>query len=848
MNQLVSTAELTYFSNRSIAEVESLQEEVAAVIPAGNIVGLVLGGLTRLRSRTLPADQAKSDVSALLRGLDMLPHNIFPRTLYYGAFAGPAAVLAAYQKLLALAGKDSESAFPEGLWQFYLEFAMREDSARHANETIGFQTALSRYNLNLSASDQLAAWVCAASQIYFQYDELLANEWHERVYLHLLEQIVQEAGLEHKLYFQRLSQAWATQRPYKRGTDASHEESYSIYRRRRFDQFLASRLHHLPPEQQEKLQTNYADRLGKELAAYQRQMTILVTLEPDRYREERHPISLAEARVGVIFHGHYYILPACYTDQMGRPILFENQAADSSFQPLQHQPEHGWCGPDGQPIFIDRAGRVYDTGGSGQVRGYLRPAHFQAIRRQVTAILNNYSNIGYPPSVLDRELLGLKRTEQKRAYQAAPKAQQELTALKYTPVIINWDEQERTKPLAYIRQGKRGIGTHALTIFRTADSTVFDQSHIFFDGAWGMALSEIMTNEALSWAAYFSSLAAPDPAHHPPYRLSLESEPALTKFAPDTTREVSAESDQINVKALYTLCKLLPKRHPDLKLTINDMLILYRCEFGQQYTPSAKLEDALFELRAQDTPAVQEAYDLINNTLIKAQSNPSLVIPMDATAVNPRERLYPTIFRNPFNEIWSKYYQNATAALDQYLTSPSHIHWSTFANMRRSLLAQLNYFGQLMRAYKKVALEGGSTSAATIKLLAHLPDSLLKFLDDIPRRFDILNEVIKGEEVFSNVGRVARGSSLTRFLSAKDDNENKRLVWGILTDDTDQLYITLRDFRPHVAALHRLNRTDLAELIVTDYLEAYVTGLNQFTDRLLDILHASATHTPEKVK
>jgi hypothetical protein len=35
------------------------------------------------------------------------------------------------------------------------------------------------------------------------------------------------------------------------------------------------------------------------------------------------------------------------------------------------------------------------------------------------------------------------------------------------------------------------------------------------------------------------------------------------------------------------------------------------------------------------------------------------------------------------------------------------------------------------------------------------------------------NRPIKGEEVISNVGRVARGSTLSRFISAKDDNENK---------------------------------------------------------------------------
>jgi hypothetical protein len=228
LHQVMPPAELTRYSNRPTAEVEELQEQVAQVIPAGNIVGLVLGGLIRVRGRTLPAEQARSDVSALLRGIEMLPRHILPNTLYGTFFVGPAAVLAGYQKILALAGKDPESAFPDGLWQFYLEFALREDSARHANETIQFHTALAELEVDLSLVDQLAAWVCAVSQIYFQYDDLLYNEWRERVYLNLLERAAQEAKQDRALAFRQLPQAWATQRPYRRGQDALPNENYAF--------------------------------------------------------------------------------------------------------------------------------------------------------------------------------------------------------------------------------------------------------------------------------------------------------------------------------------------------------------------------------------------------------------------------------------------------------------------------------------------------------------------------------------------------------------------------------------------------------------------------------------------
>ncbi|MDX1524432.1 MAG: hypothetical protein R3264_22570, partial [Anaerolineae bacterium] len=142
LNRAVSPAELTQLSNRPLAEVEAFQQEIANVVPAGNVVGLVLSGLARLRGRSLPEDRAKSDMSALLRGLETLPRQLFSSTLYSTFVAGPATVLAAYQKILTLTGKNMDSAFPEGLWQFYVEFAMREDGARHANETTGFQRAV----------------------------------------------------------------------------------------------------------------------------------------------------------------------------------------------------------------------------------------------------------------------------------------------------------------------------------------------------------------------------------------------------------------------------------------------------------------------------------------------------------------------------------------------------------------------------------------------------------------------------------------------------------------------------------------------------------------------------------
>ena len=121
----------------------------------------------------------------------------------------------------------------------------------------------------------------------------------------------------------------------------------------------------------------------------------------------------------------------------------------------------------------------------------------------------------------------------------------------------------------------------------------------------------------------------------------------------------------------------------------------------------------------------------------------------------------------------------------------------------------------------------------TIKYLA----DALKDDSEYSRRaaVEVLNEIVKGEEVFSNVGKVAAESSLVRFLSAKDDGRAKRLVWGILTDDQGRLHITLRDFRPHVVPLLQNGYDDLAQMLAKDYVESYSATLSNLAGHLAEI-------------
>ncbi len=51
--------------------------------------------------------------------------------------------------------------------------------------------------------------------------------------------------------------------------------------------------------------------------------------------------------------------------------------------------------------------------------------------------------------------------------------------------------------------------------------------------------------------------------------------------------------------------------------------------------------------------------------------------------------------------------------------------------------------------------------------------------------------------------------------------------------------LSLRDFRPHVAALQTIGRRDLAVRLTEDYLDAYAQGLNDYVRDLHHITRFS---------
>jgi len=755
-------------SRLSLPEIDAIIDLVSRVIPAGNVPGVILSGLARLPERRLPPETVRRDVNLLLKGVE----QALDRAVYGAFFAGPAAVIWGYQNLLRLIGKEPEDAFPEGVWQFYVSYALREDTARHAYETHGFDTLLDRHHIQLAPVDRVVSWVMAAIYCIHQYDALLENEWRERVYASLLCEVTR--GQADAARYTNLFREWVRRRPYGRSSDTAAGEDYPAYRRRKFDLFLAEAVRDLRPHLRRRWARMVRATERRALPAYKRQMSLLAYLDPGPYSETRTPLSLQESRVGLIYQGRYFMVAAC-------------------------------------------------APGTG------RPADVADVRRQVAAVLHGSSDL--PPAQFS-VLSEVRRAALPRLLAQMDAAVVEnVQALCLAPILINCGPRSRDLPLAELRRAGRGVGGHALTLFDTGGTMVFDQSHIFFDGAWGAELAEIMTNEALSWAVYLHTLPPAQPGERP-YSLTCqlqEAERELVRQAAHVTPEAAAESEAVDLKGMLTLRRLFKQRNDLIRLTVNDLLVLYRAVHAATYRPAPELVRELQSLAEQDhtRQAARAALEAVEGR----QVNPAILIPVDASQRSPKDRLYPMTFQVPLEELdLLNLHRQVIAALDAYESAAGDRAplYAEFDRLQRDYLATLAGFGAVMSRAKEIALSGASASVGTIKLLAYMPPPLQRMLDRIPTSFEVLNDIIKGREVLSNLGAVAPSSTITRFITAKDDNDKKRLAWGVVTDAGGVMRVSLRDFRPHVGLLAACGRKELATRIAQHYLDAYVHGLNGF--------------------
>ncbi|NUM48244.1 MAG: hypothetical protein HUU38_26355 [Anaerolineales bacterium] len=769
-------------------EIDEVVKKVSQVLPAGNVPELILSGLLRLGERRLQKETVRTDLAQLMRGVE----NTLDKAAYLGYFGGPAAAIWVYQYLLTRAGKKVEDAFPEGVWQFYVCYGLREDTARHTNETHGFDTTLTEHQIHLDEVERMAAWVMAAAVCLHQYDEFLATEWKERTGTCLLRKLTQ--GQRWEGYFADLYRQWAEQKPYSREEDAGDDEQYPVYRWNKFKRFVLRSVRALPPGLVDKWRQEMTRLEREQLPRYQRQMTIMTTLVPGTYEEIRQPIPLEDAKVGLVYHGHYYLIPIC-----------EPGTRD--------------------PVTIDT---ILDT---------------------LAAIVRQSPTVDQTPAMPLTELAHLKRAAYAELWpKLSEPFQTALQPLATVPILLNFDPRDRTLPLAEIRQAERGLGTHPLTVFTTGParegtggSFIFDQSHIFFDGAWGAAFAEIFTNEAISWARYLQ--AFPPESYQPaaPRRMVLtasEKDLALIQAGAKCTPEATAETNVINIQGMVQLRKLFKMRSDLLHLTVNDMLVLYRAIHALTYQPSVDLIHKLRELAAHpDTcDAAQAALSVMTE---KTRINPTVLIPVDASVCDPRERVHPLSFEVPLTQLdLLSLHERTIEALNEY-DKGVRTAYAQFDTLQRQYLLTLASLGEVFHQVKSVAISGQTASVKSLKLLANVPMPLQKWLNAYSDRIGWMNDMLKGREVFSNIGRVVYTSTLSRFLTAKDDNDQKDLAWGVLTDKEDQMYLTLRDFRPHVAALFAVGQKDLANAITQDYLNGYANGLNLFLRDLGRITVAS---------
>ena len=818
LNQ-VDDRTLLRLSALSLPEIAEIKQQVAEIFPAGNLPGLILAGLASLKGRRVTPQRAEEDLNTLFQGASLVP-----QALYSVLIGGPAVVLHAYQMLLRLVGKSLDDAFPEGVWQFYAQFGLREDSARFTVETTAYHRERPR---NATLVDDITAWLMTAIYTLFDSDGLNNALWTEWTTLRLLMQAAESLEPAQKRTFSSLVRGWQAVCPYRISAGMSYAEA----RTAAFDHYIKSYVDQLPAEVLQRI-VHQLEELSREARrAYQRQMSLLARLEPRRYCEVRIPIPLWKAKVGLIWRGHIYLFDVCAQDAQERPLGF---TLDGGSWPLNFDEAQRPLDSEGRPLAL-RGGWLYraDVNTSEELVGYLAPVDPARIKGKITALLETQR---LPAATsLDLRLVAAPRSQQEHLRSLLPQSTRTaLDELACAPILINWDEQDGDLPLGEVRrQARRGVGDHPLTVLRTPTGVLFDQSPIFLDGPLGLALAEAMTNQAIKWCQQLTLIgpqAVPTPQPLNLVGCDAFEAALLSPAPPEQPVEVDAETTIDDLEPFGRVRLWLRQR--GVVLTVNDLLLLARIRQAADYRPGREVAHAIADLPDDLRRRVISSLETTSVGI-----NPALLILMDASLVSPRERIYPTTFRNPLTGLLDAY-NAASAALESYNDGHKDDQWAAFSARRDELFAYLNAFGQVLDTIKAIAMRGESVNAATMRLLAHLPPSMQNLLIRLPERVEKLGEVLKGEEVFSNMGRAAKGTSVARYYGARDDGHSKVLVWGILTDGAGRMHISLRDFRPHVAPLIAAGHAGLAGALARDYVENYAAVLVKTVQQLGDIATA----------
>ncbi len=807
-----------------VNDMSAESEPLEAFYASGTLTGLIRSGLTLLNARRV---RRPSEAKQRRLRLD----DLFNRLIYVVLIVIPAFILEIFQRLYTgVTGQPR--AFPQGSWQFYLHFGLRADLAHHTNETTGYHAGRPS---EASELDDLTAWVMALIQFLWSYEEVMGIVWDEWTQVRLVAQAAGKAGLENEALFKRLERQWEVARPY----NAPLNGTYADVRRAAFEAFIQPRMNALPAHWRQSVEAEYKRLAETKREAYQKQMSLLARLVAGRYLDGKIPIPLWEARIGVIVGGQYYLLHATSHDEQDMPIAYGPGGGGRSLRAERGR----LIDTDGEELFLrgDQLYRVRD----GRWVGFLEMPSVSQIKGQLKKILISRPQGRTQPqsSWIDVLLAETPRWAQKRLRGLLPsKTRLALEQLGFAPIIINWDERPRGLSLAELRRAQRGIGDHALTVMRTESSFVFDQSHVFFDGTWSLAMAEVLTNSAVQWCKRCISIA-PSEEVTLPSPLYLEASSAFLKEAQSKREppEVSAETVIWDISSVFNLREMLAQT--GTRLTVNDLLVITRIFHAAHYRPSPAVQAAIDAFSAEArSPVERHAVRAISHSLERGRLiNPALLIPVDASPVEPHERIFPITFRNladnlvwVWDDTWEAY--QAYRRIEPPDTPEGLQALKAFILKRTVLIGNLRAFSYILAANKAVAMRGESLNIAILKLLTHLPPWLQRLLNTIPEQFPVLNEIMKGDEVYSNVGRVAPGSSLARFMSAKDDGNTKALVWGVMTDNENRLVVTMRDFRPHVQPLARAGRLDLAYQLAQDYVVSYTADLIGLVARLSAML------------
>ena len=187
---------------------------------------------------------------------------------------------------------------------------------------------------------------------------------------------------------------WEKQKPYTRDADGASYD-YPAYRRLKFAQYLKPITDSMPHSRYTEWDNQLNELIANTLPAYQKQMSILAYLETSPFGETRVPISLKQARIGIIHNGSYFQLPVC------------------------------------EP-------------------GTSRPLDVRTARVQIAKIVS--APKGKFPSLVD--VARIRRADILSLHnKASPTLQTDLEKLRLAPILLNSDKRDSSMLLSEIRQG-----------------------------------------------------------------------------------------------------------------------------------------------------------------------------------------------------------------------------------------------------------------------------------------------------------------------------------------------------------------------------------------------------------